>query len=176
MNVTLSSDLIYSIIVLRNTSLFLSYLLRTTFIHVFHTSWSLFILRIYSFMYWKSGTSDHLVLILFVLQCTDYQRFFLILPLTTILIHPILVKFYTHRQSHFILVIYKSEHLYYRSSVRFFDKTFIGVVTALSIDGVTVHPCSKVIRLFCNVKQWHLFSMYRFEILFKSKQTFCNVK
>ena len=28
---------------------------------------------IYSFIYWKSGTSDLLVLMLFVLQCTDYK-------------------------------------------------------------------------------------------------------
>ena len=33
----------------------------------------LYILCIYSFMYWKSGTSDLLVLMLFVLQCTDYK-------------------------------------------------------------------------------------------------------
>ena len=33
----------------------------------------LFMLRIYQFMYWKSGTSDLLVLKLFVFQCTDYK-------------------------------------------------------------------------------------------------------
>ena len=33
----------------------------------------LYILCIYSFMYWKSGTSDLLVLMFFVLQCTDYK-------------------------------------------------------------------------------------------------------
>ena len=36
----------------------------------------LYILCIYSFMYWKSGTSDLLVLMFFVLQCTDYKYFF----------------------------------------------------------------------------------------------------
>ena len=34
---------------------------------------SLFMLRIYSFMYWKSWTSNLLVLMSFVLQCTDYK-------------------------------------------------------------------------------------------------------
>ena len=33
----------------------------------------LYILCIYTFMYWKSGTSDLLVLMFFVLQCTDYK-------------------------------------------------------------------------------------------------------
>ena len=33
----------------------------------------LYSLCIYSCMYWKSGTSDLLVLMLFVLQCTDYK-------------------------------------------------------------------------------------------------------
>ena len=33
----------------------------------------LYILCIYSFMYWKTGTIDLLVLMLFVLQCTDYK-------------------------------------------------------------------------------------------------------
>ena len=42
----------------------------------------LYILCIYSFMYWKSGTSDLLVLMLFVLQCTDYKQNFLTLTLT----------------------------------------------------------------------------------------------
>ena len=42
----------------------------------------LYILCIYSFMYWKSGTRDLLVLMLFVLQCTDYKYNFLTLTLT----------------------------------------------------------------------------------------------
>ena len=33
----------------------------------------MYILCTYSFMYWKSGTSDLLMLMLFVLQCTDYK-------------------------------------------------------------------------------------------------------
>ena len=33
----------------------------------------LFMLRNHSFMYWKPGTSDLLVLLLFVLQCTEYK-------------------------------------------------------------------------------------------------------
>ena len=37
---------------------------------------------IYSFMYWKSRTSDLLVLMLFVVQCTDYKYNFLTLTLT----------------------------------------------------------------------------------------------
>ena len=39
-------------------------------------------LCIYQFIYWKSGTSDHLVLMLLVLQCTDYKWNFLTLTLT----------------------------------------------------------------------------------------------
>ena len=42
----------------------------------------LYILCIYSFTYWKSGTSDLLVLMLFVLQCTDYKYNFLTLTLS----------------------------------------------------------------------------------------------
>ena len=42
----------------------------------------LYILCIYLFMYWKSGTSDLLVLMFFVLQCTDYKQNFLALTLT----------------------------------------------------------------------------------------------
>ena len=38
----------------------------------------LYILCIYSFMYWKSVNSDLLVLMLFVSQCTDYKYFFLL--------------------------------------------------------------------------------------------------
>ena len=38
-------------------------------------------LRVYSYMYWKSGTSDLLVLMLFVLQCTDYKKILLLLLL-----------------------------------------------------------------------------------------------
>ena len=37
---------------------------------------------IYVFIYWKSGTSDLLALMLFVLQCTDYKYNFLTLTLT----------------------------------------------------------------------------------------------
>ena len=52
-------------------------LINTTFIDVFYVLCiailPLFMLRIYSFMHWKSETSDLLVLMLFVLQCTDYK-------------------------------------------------------------------------------------------------------
>ena len=41
----------------------------------------MFMLRIYSFMCWRSGTSDLLVLMLFVVQCTDYKYIFLLLLL-----------------------------------------------------------------------------------------------
>ena len=35
-------------------------------------------------IYWKSGTSNLMVLMLFVLQCTDYKSFFLTLTLTSL--------------------------------------------------------------------------------------------
>ena len=51
----------------------------------------MYIFCIYSFMYWKSVTSDLLVLILFVLQCTTINKFFFLFLL--LLLH----YFLTHR-------------------------------------------------------------------------------
>ena len=59
-------------------SLFLSFL-QCTFTCMFYVSLSRAIVYmyicifIYVFIYWKSGTSDLMVLMLFVLQCTDYK-------------------------------------------------------------------------------------------------------
>ena len=65
-------------------------LINTIFIGVFYvlciTVLPLYMLRIYSFMYWKSGTSDLLVLMLFVLQCTDYKQNFFTLTLSLLTI------------------------------------------------------------------------------------------
>ena len=72
---------ICSIIVLRNTSLSFLYELSLSvcFMYVYLT---FVMLHIYSSMYWKSGTSDLLVLMLFVLQYTIFKWNFLTLTLT----------------------------------------------------------------------------------------------
>ena len=67
-NITLIVDLCaYLLLLLSLYTFFFTYVFKCLYIL------PLYILCIYSFMYWKSGTSDLLVLMLFVLQCTDYK-------------------------------------------------------------------------------------------------------
>ena len=55
---------------------------------MYHYHLILFIyIFIYVFIYWKSGTSDLMVLMLFVLQCTDYKWNFLTLTYSYISCH-----------------------------------------------------------------------------------------
>ena len=65
----------------------------------------LFMSRIYSFMFWKLGTSDLLVLMLFALQFTDFKKMFLLLLLLTLTLE-VWPKFYTRSCAACSIVLY----------------------------------------------------------------------
>ena len=75
-----------SLILLVCTFSYNFYALLLSVAFMYHNPLILFMcIFIYVFIYWKSGTGDILVLMFFVLQCTDYEKKILTLALTLLL-------------------------------------------------------------------------------------------